>query len=243
MQPCRTLPIVQNQKYQDAISHGLGASHILQNKIQVKNVEAVNMPPLKIQDRPSNFEWFGRGVRSLTLAESEHESSGTSTLVESFSTMSNFVQKKLVEVLDRLEKEETKTNKGVQQQTEVYIIDDDDSFPSNHQQEEIDCEIITAEEDPNVCPFVNTRGSNRLGFKVLTTSEKLSIFRNKRDDLFYKTFGRAVRKFLEDDFVKTTGYDKKFKGNDGKYYYEHLVLYAKIRNFHKFHSFGLERMV
>ena len=97
--------------------------------------------------------------------------------------------------------------------------------------------------DPNVSQSANTRGPNREGFKVLTGTEKLTIFENKRDDLFYKTFGRTVRKFLQDDFIAMTGYDKELKGTDGSYYQKNLRKYAKVRNFHKDQPFDLDRMV
>ena len=71
------------------------------------------------------------------------------------------------------------------------------------------------------------------GFKVLTPVEKATIFDNKRDDLFYKTFGREVRKFLQDDFTNFTNYRKDSKGKDGKYFYECLVSYAERMNFHQ----------
>lgn len=71
------------------------------------------------------------------------------------------------------------------------------------------------------------------GFKVLTPTEKATIFDNKRDDLYYKTFGRDVRKFLQDDFTEFTGYSKDSKGKEGRYFYSCLVRYAEHMNFHK----------
>ena len=70
------------------------------------------------------------------------------------------------------------------------------------------------------------------GFKVLTPNEKATIFDNKRDDLFYKTFGRDVRKYLQDDFTAFTKYQKDWKGKDGRYFYEWLVNYAEQKKFH-----------
>lgn len=81
------------------------------------------------------------------------------------------------------------------------------------------------------------------GFKLLTPDEKRRIFNNRRDDLFYKTFGRDVRKFLQDDFTDFTGYQKEAKGKDGAYFYKCLKEYAKHMRFSKGTSFTTEQIV
>lgn len=81
------------------------------------------------------------------------------------------------------------------------------------------------------------------GFKLLTPDEKRRIFNNRRDDLYYKTFGRDVRKFLQDDFTEFTGYQKEAKGKDGAYFYKCLRQYAKHMKFAKDANFTTEQIV
>ena len=59
----------------------------------------------------------------------------------------------------------------------------------------------------------------QLGFKLLSSEEKRGIFNNGRDDLFYKTFARDVRKFWQDSMIAYTGYKKENKGKKGIHFY------------------------
>jgi len=65
------------------------------------------------------------------------------------------------------------------------------------------------------------------GFKLLTLGQRKTLFNDKRDDLYYKTFGRDVRKFLQDDFTDLTGYLKEKKDKRGRYFLRCLNGYAK----------------
>ena len=77
----------------------------------------------------------------------------------------------------------------------------------------------------------------------MSPQERKSIFQYKRDDLYYKTFGRNVRQFLQDDFIAGTGYKKDLKGTDGSYFYDKLLKYANKMQFHKNKEFGIDRVV
>jgi hypothetical protein len=59
----------------------------------------------------------------------------------------------------------------------------------------------------------------QLGFKLLSHEDKRVVFNNGRDDLFYKTFARDVRKFWQDSMIAYTGYKKEDKGRNGVHFY------------------------
>ena len=101
------------------------------------------------------------------------------------------------------------------------------------------CMLTGSEEKDNSSIPKNSKE----GFKICSQSEKVSIFGNKRDDLFYKTFGRDVRKFLQDDFTEFTRYRKENKGKDGAYFNECLYKYANYMNFHKDTSIPIENII
>lgn len=91
------------------------------------------------------------------------------------------------------------------------------------------------------------------GFKLLTHQEKLRYFGGKRDDLFYKTFVRDVRKFWQDNVVESEenkgalityrGYNKEMKGKGGLYFYNCLKSFEEIMQLSKGQDFSSERMV
>ena len=101
--------------------------------------------------------------------------------------------------------------------------------------------IVTNNQDKDDSSF---QKAPKEGFKIWSQAEKKSsIFWNKRDDLFYKTFGRDVRKFLQDDFTEYTKYCKENKGKGGVYFYQCLVKYATYMNFHKNTNISIESIV
>lgn len=92
-------------------------------------------------------------------------------------------------------------------------------------------------------PQPDSRPIGYEGFKLLTPEEKRRLFSNKRDDLYYKTFGRDVRKFLQDDFTDYTGYTKEDKGKNGAYFYKLLTKYAQHMRFAEGRNFDTEVIV
>lgn len=79
----------------------------------------------------------------------------------------------------------------------------------------------------------------QLGFKLLSPEEKRGIFNNGRDDLFYKTFARDVRKFWQDSMIAFTGYKKEDKGRNGTHFYQCCRRFVSHIQLHK--VYGLEK--
>eukprot|EP00344_Euplotes_crassus_P010631 CAMPEP_0196999510 /NCGR_PEP_ID=MMETSP1380-20130617/4664_1 /TAXON_ID=5936 /ORGANISM="Euplotes crassus, Strain CT5" /LENGTH=258 /DNA_ID=CAMNT_0042416453 /DNA_START=185 /DNA_END=961 /DNA_ORIENTATION=- len=84
---------------------------------------------------------------------------------------------------------------------------------------------------------------NPEGFRLLTYKEKSRLFGGKRDDLFYKTFVRDIRKFWEDGLVEynTCSMDKKDK--KGVQFYKLLQQYERSLGLSEGETFSSEEMV
>lgn len=84
---------------------------------------------------------------------------------------------------------------------------------------------------------------NTEGFRLLTYKEKAKLFGGKRDDLFYKTFVRDVRKFWEDALVEHNKYLKDKRDKNGSHFYHLLQEFERHLGLSVGQEFSSEEMV
>ena len=81
------------------------------------------------------------------------------------------------------------------------------------------------------------------GFRLLSHQDKMNHFEGKRDDLFYKTFVRDVRKFWQDSMISYTGYKKEEKGLHGLHFYRCLTQFESHMQLSLGQKFSSEVMI
>ncbi len=94
---------------------------------------------------------------------------------------------------------------------------------------------------------IGMKNANPEGFRLLTYKEKANLFGGKRDDLFYKTFVRDVRKFWEDNFsqmeMATSSFSKEKKDKKGIQFYSLLQQYEESLQLSSEHELTSEEIV